>query len=55
MDKLGKLIKRAQELASTDTEKSRVQNWKSSIWDYMVRGRELYLEHQLKKDRKAEL
>jgi hypothetical protein len=39
-------IKHAQSAAATELEKRRVETWKIGVWDYMVEGRNMYLEKQ---------
>jgi hypothetical protein len=54
MDKLGLLIKAAQNEAKTDIEKQHVAQWKTGVWDYMVDGRNLYLQRQKELNAQAE-
>jgi hypothetical protein len=44
MKELGSLMSQAVNLAQSDTEKRRVETWKVGVWDYMVDGRQQYLQ-----------
>ncbi len=50
MERLGKLIAKAERAAKTDIEKKRVQTWKEGVWDYMAQGRKAYIEKTAKSD-----
>jgi len=43
MKELGTFIERAGQLAVRDLEKKRVRTWQEGVWDYMVKGRKMYL------------
>jgi len=44
MEQLGALMAQAEALAATEMERRRVDTWKRGVWDYMVEGRQEYLE-----------
>ncbi|OGV78594.1 MAG: hypothetical protein A3K18_10940 [Lentisphaerae bacterium RIFOXYA12_64_32] len=45
MAAFGKLLQAAKDSAKTETAKQRVALFEKSTWDYMVAGRQLYMEH----------
>lgn len=48
MAELGKYIDHAQRIAVSDLEKNRVKLWKEGVWDYMVKGKKMYMAKQSK-------
>jgi hypothetical protein len=52
MQELGELMDEAVRLAGTDVEQRRVTTWKTGVWDYMVEGRQQFLERDADKDQK---
>jgi hypothetical protein len=44
MERLAVLIRQAEDLATTPEEKQRVSLWKTGVWEYMVQGRQAYLD-----------
>lgn len=52
MQELGELMDEAVRLAGTDVEQRRVATWKTGVWDYMVEGRQQFLERDADKDQK---
>ena len=51
MERFGTLIRQAEELAVSETEKQRVALWRSALWDWMRHGREQYETTQSQKER----
>ena len=50
MSEMGKLMAQAKKTAITEQEKQRVALFEEGIWQYMVKGRQLYLERLAQKE-----